>query len=147
MAACGAIMLGCAAVVFDEARARLLLTRRADNGQWCLPGGRVEAGETVVEACLRELREETGVTGHVTRLCGVYSSPDFLVEYPSGDRVQVVALCFEVEPDRRQIQMQPEEVVDWRWVTAQQAEELDVVRLHLPRIRDAFAGGTSIHLR
>ncbi len=49
-----------------EGRWCLLLTRRAARmrahaGQWALPGGRVDAGETAVEGALRELREEVGL--------------------------------------------------------------------------------------
>jgi 8-oxo-dGTP diphosphatase len=55
------------AVVVDEDR--LLLIRRGTDpgrGRWSLPGGRVEAGEALVAAVVRELREEAGVEG----LCG-----------------------------------------------------------------------------
>jgi 8-oxo-dGTP pyrophosphatase MutT (NUDIX family) len=57
----GNIRLGCSAVLFDANREKILLTRRADNGQWCLPSGGVEPGESVTEACFRETWEETGL--------------------------------------------------------------------------------------
>ncbi|HNB36321.1 MAG TPA: NUDIX domain-containing protein, partial [Anaerolineales bacterium] len=49
----GNIRVGCSAVIFDETRQKVLLTQRADNGRWCLPGGQLEAGESVAEACER----------------------------------------------------------------------------------------------
>jgi ADP-ribose pyrophosphatase YjhB (NUDIX family) len=61
------------AVIFDSSD-RVLLTRRVDNGLWCLPGGLVEFGETVVQALLRELDEEVGVRPTHSELTGVYSS-------------------------------------------------------------------------
>jgi len=57
-----------AVVIEDE---RLLLIRRGTDpgrGRWTLPGGRVEAGESMVVGVLRELREETGLEG----LCGPF---------------------------------------------------------------------------
>ncbi|MDE3074733.1 MAG: NUDIX domain-containing protein, partial [Chloroflexota bacterium] len=47
-------------VIFDEA-GRLLLHRRADDGQWAAFGGIVEPGETVEAAARREVREEIGI--------------------------------------------------------------------------------------
>jgi ADP-ribose pyrophosphatase YjhB (NUDIX family) len=59
------------AVVVDHDR--LLLVRRANppaQGLWSVPGGRVEHGETLVEAVTRELREETALDGVCGRLLG-----------------------------------------------------------------------------
>jgi 8-oxo-dGTP diphosphatase len=65
-------------VVFD-AKGRLLLIRRGHlpfKGQYALPGGFVEVGETVEDACRRELMEETGVKAGRLELIGVYSDPE-----------------------------------------------------------------------
>jgi 8-oxo-dGTP diphosphatase len=65
-------------VVFDR-EGRLLLVRRKNfpfRGALALPGGYVEVGETVEDACRRELLEETGVRVGKLRLVGVYSAPD-----------------------------------------------------------------------
>lgn len=53
---------------------RLLLVQRGNppgQGLWAVPGGRLEHGETLAEGTLRELAEETGLTGRVTGLCGI----------------------------------------------------------------------------
>lgn len=49
------------AVIFDRRR-RLLLQQRSDGGQWGLPGGSVEIGESLTRAVAREVLEETGLT-------------------------------------------------------------------------------------
>ncbi len=82
-------------VVFDG-EGRLLLIRRGKEpfkGQFALPGGFVDAGETVEIAALRELREETGVVGTIERLVGVYSDPK---RDPRGHSVSVAFLVSPV---------------------------------------------------
>jgi 8-oxo-dGTP pyrophosphatase MutT (NUDIX family) len=83
------------AVIFDR-RGRLLLQQRSDGGQWGLPGGSVEIGESVAAAVVREVREETGLDIEVRRLVGVYSDPSLqVVRYPSGATWHYVNVCFE----------------------------------------------------
>jgi 8-oxo-dGTP diphosphatase len=69
---------------------RVLLVRRGKDpykGRWALPGGFVERGERLEEAVVRELEEETGVTGSLLGLVGAYSRPD---RDPRGHTVSVV---------------------------------------------------------
>ena len=52
-------------------------TLRAHSGQWALPGGRCDAGETVIDAALRELDEELGLRCKPSDVLGL------LDEYPT----------------------------------------------------------------
>jgi 8-oxo-dGTP diphosphatase len=70
-------LLAADAVVLDP-RGRVLLIRRKNPpfvGHYALPGGFVDVGETVEDACRRELREETGIIASKLQLIGVYSDP------------------------------------------------------------------------
>ena len=71
---------------------RLLLVRRCDSGTWELPGGRVDVGETAVEAAVRETAEEAGVTVLVTGFVALFSDPGHVVRSPDGEVRQQFAL-------------------------------------------------------
>jgi 8-oxo-dGTP diphosphatase len=73
---------------------RLLLVRRCDSGTWELPGGRVDIGETAVDAAVRETAEEAGVRVRVTGIAGVFSDPGHVVRSPDGEVRQQFAVIF-----------------------------------------------------
>ena len=73
---------------------RLLLVQRCDSGTWELPGGRVDVGETAVEAAVSETAEEAGVQVVVTAIAGVFSDPGHVVRSPDGEVRQQLAIVF-----------------------------------------------------
>ena len=81
------------ALVLDDLRRVLLVKRKypPSEGMWCLPIGFAELGETIAEAALRELHEETGVTGRVVRLIDAESS------WTGAFYGDVLVVTFEVE--------------------------------------------------
>lgn len=142
----GAILLGCSAIIFDPTRQKVLLTRRTDNGQWCLPGGRMEPGESAVEACAREVWEETGLRIRVERLIGVYSNTHRLIEYADGNRFHVVAMNFEAEPIGGELGLS-DETSDFGYFSPAEIEGMDVMEHHRERIEDAFAAQMAAFVR
>ena len=85
-------------VVIPSGRGIVLILRASDpfEGQWALPGGFVEIGETVEDAATREAAEETGLAVELARLVGVYSDPD---RDPRGHNVSVAFLARVVGGD------------------------------------------------
>ncbi|MBI1258047.1 MAG: NUDIX domain-containing protein [Chloroflexi bacterium] len=140
------LSVGCSAVIFDELHERILLTRRTDNGRWCLPGGAVEVGESVEETCVREVWEETGLEVRDLRLIGVYSSPDLIIEYADGNRKQIIALSFESEVVGGELGLS-DETTEFGYFTPDEMQYIDVMEHHLQRIEDALTGQIQAFVR
>jgi len=133
----GELRLGACAVIFDEKREKILLTRRSDNGLWCLPGGKMESGETVEECCQREVFEETGLEIKTQRLIGVYSNRDQLVIYPDGNKVQIVVLSFEAVATGGKLGLS-NETTDAAFFSPLEMESMPMHGHHMERVNDAL---------
>jgi len=133
----GKIRLGCSAAIFDK-QGRVLLTKRRDNGQWCLPSGGVEPGESVAEGCEREVLEETGLSVRVKRFVGVYSHPDQLTVYSETDKFQIIALHFEAEIIGGELGLS-DETSDYGYFTMEEIDGLEMLGRHKERIIDTLA--------
>ena len=84
--------LGVGAVVVDDGRLLVVRRRSAPGpGTWALPGGSVQAGETLAESVTRELLEETGLEG----VCGPLLGLVEVLPEEGGGR-HVVVLGYEV---------------------------------------------------
>lgn len=142
----GKLTVGCSAVLFDETRQKVLLTRRVDNDLWCLPGGHMDAGESVEECCLREVFEETGLQVRVTRLTGVYSNPDQLVIYPDGNQAHFVVLNFEIEFVQGDLRLS-DETSAARYFSLDEVATLPMHDRHADRITDALTSRAEAYIR
>jgi 8-oxo-dGTP pyrophosphatase MutT (NUDIX family) len=137
---------GVTATIFGDQRKKVLLTKRSDNGQWCLPGGGLDPGESISEACIREIYEETGLSIQLLRLIGVYSSPDWVIEYADGNRFQILALNFEAEILGGSLTLNSE-VTQFGYFSEDQIEKLDLLPHHRQRIMDAFSSENAPFIR
>jgi ADP-ribose pyrophosphatase YjhB (NUDIX family) len=125
----------------------LLLQRRSDNGHWGLPGGAVEPGESVSEALIREVREETGLEVRPGRLIGVYSAPanHQVVTYPDGNVIHYVSSSFECRVTGGTLAC-GNESLELGWFDAQKLPD-GFLPMHRIRIEDALAGRAEAFVR
>jgi ADP-ribose pyrophosphatase YjhB (NUDIX family) len=140
------LRIGSCAVIFDITHTKVLLTRRADNGLWCVPGGTLETGESVEECCRREVLEETGLEVRLKRLIGVYSNRDQLVIYPDGNKAQIVVLSFEADILRGEPRLS-DEVTDWGFFSLREIGSMPMHGRHQERVEDALLNQASPLLR
>lgn len=112
--------VGVGAVVVDTGRLLLVRRGRAPSiGQWSVPGGRVEAGETVRAAVVRELAEETGLVGE----CGAFVGWSEVVD---GD-VHAVILDFRVHVAEPAEPVAGDDATEARWAPLAEVADLDLV--------------------
>lgn len=142
----GQLRVAVCAVLRNET-GEVLLQQRSDNGYWGLPGGGVERGETLHEAIIREVWEETGLTMEPLRLVGVYSDPaqHQIVRYPDGNVIHYVSIVLE----GRIVGGEPtlcEETQALRWADASQLPE-PFVPNHRLRLQDALAAQEAAFVR
>jgi len=105
---------GGAALVVDD-QGRLLLQRRADSGNWSLPGGVMELGETMGQAVVREVREETGMDVELTGILGIYTDPEHVIAYDDGEVRQEFVVAFTARVVRGELKGS-DESTEVRWV-------------------------------
>lgn len=112
----------------------VLLTKRDDFHIWCLPSGGVEDGESILDAAVRETKEETGLDVKITRLVGIYSRPDSI---PSGH-----AVVFTAVPTGGELTTQPGETIDLHYFGFDNLP-IEMAFGHAKRIEDAINGECS----
>lgn len=88
------VLLPTIVVIARNLAGHILLVHDRDSGNWTLPGGIIEPGETPADAAVREVWEETSVVARLTRIVGVAGGPGCETHYRNGDKIAWVATIF-----------------------------------------------------
>jgi 8-oxo-dGTP pyrophosphatase MutT (NUDIX family) len=128
----------CGVLAVDDV-GRILLQRRRDTGQWALPMGKMDIGETPRQCAIRETLEETGVQVQPTGILGIYSDPGHIVAYTDGEIRQEYEVMLTARPVRG-APAANEEASDVRWVCPSDLGSLDIHPSQMRQINDFLTG-------
>jgi len=122
---------------------QILLIKRTDNSNWALPGGAMDLGETLGQAAIREVEEETGVVCELTGLIGIYTSPKHVIQYTSDGEVRQE---FSIAFTARAVSGEPTTSSESSQVVWVSQDSLDAYDMH-PSMRqriDHFVAGRDL---
>lgn len=125
---------GC--IIFDE-QGRILLQKRADCEMWGFLGGAVEFGESVAEAAVREVKEESGLDVEITSLYGVYSK--YYTEHANGDKAQPIVHLFKAKVIGGKIIDSNEETLELKYFELSNAPQV-FCKQHQDALEDVISG-------
>jgi 8-oxo-dGTP pyrophosphatase MutT (NUDIX family) len=133
----------CGVLAVDD-EGRILLQRRRDTGQWALPMGKMEIGETPTQCAVRETQEETSILVEPTGFLGLYSDPAHIVAYTDGEIRQAYEVMLTARPVSRSPAVN-DEASDVRWVAPAELDALDIHPTQWRQLSD-FLNGTYPHV-
>ncbi|MFT4417295.1 NUDIX domain-containing protein [Fredinandcohnia humi] len=129
---------GVAVIILNEEK-QVLLQKRSDVGLWGIPSGHIEIGETVSEAAIREVKEETNLDIKIKKLIGVYSDPSSQVfAYPNGKIVHFITTCFLAEITGGELRCNSSESLEIKFFKQQNLPQ-DLLKMHPQWLQDALA--------
>jgi ADP-ribose pyrophosphatase YjhB (NUDIX family) len=119
----------------------VLMIQRSDNGNWAVPGGAIDLGESMTQAAVRETREETGIECRITGIVGIYTDPKHVVLYTSnGEARQEFSILLTAVPVGGELATS-EESSEVRWVPRDELAGFQLDRSMRMRIEHYLAGG------
>ena len=71
-------------VIIENDAREILMIQRSDNGNWAVPGGAIDLGESLSQAAVRETKEETGIDCEIVDVIGIYTDPKHIILYTSN---------------------------------------------------------------
>ncbi len=139
------LLPGAAAIIFDDHR-RILIMKRSHGSYWCIPGGRMDIGESASDCCIRETKEETGLEVKIFRLIGLYTNPNSICAYPDGNVHQSYIALFECEIVGGEL-TECEETGQFHWLSREEMGTYLLMPDNVLCCQDAWAGVTAAVIR
>jgi 8-oxo-dGTP pyrophosphatase MutT (NUDIX family) len=133
-------------VIVLNDRDEILMIRRSDNGNWALPGGAMDLGESLPQCAVREVQEETGITCRITGLVGIYTDPRHVILYTSdGECRQEFSVVFLARAESG-TPTPSDESRSVEWVSPEKARGLQMDRSMRLRIDHYLIGAAGPYL-
>ncbi|GGD25807.1 NUDIX hydrolase [Pontibacillus salipaludis] len=104
------LLPGSAVIIINE-EGKLLLQHRRD-GEWGLPGGLMELGESLEDTARREVKEETGLTLGDLELLDVFSGPEYYLKLRNGDELYSITSVYVTYNPSGNIRVDESESID-----------------------------------
>ena len=123
-------------VLVEDGAGRVLILRRADTGDWGLPAGAMELGESLEDTMRREVLEEANATLGAIEVFGISSDP--VTEhftYPNGDQVQTVSVLARAPMSGGEMRSNDGEADAFRFVDPAGVRAEDFTRPEFPSLR------------
>lgn len=118
----------------------ILFVKRSDNKNWVMPAGQIEIGESIWEALVREVYEETGLNVEEAMPIAIYSEDRFSFTNAYGAEHQMFAVAFLVTQWRGELRRMTDETVDARFFPRDSLPETSDLYLETLSDLDAFDG-------
>ena len=128
------LVVAVTAVVVND-HGELLLQKRTDNDLWGLPGGAMNIGESIGQAVVREVKEETSLDVEPTGVVGIYSDPGHIIAYADGEVRQEFSICFTARIVGGQLAVGDQESTEVRFVRPSDLDGLPMGRSTRLRIQ------------
>ncbi|TDD59333.1 NUDIX domain-containing protein [Kribbella antibiotica] len=136
------LVVAASAVV--EESGKVLMVRRLDSGNWALPGGQMELGESLAACVRREVLEETGIAVEVTGIVGIYSDPNHVIQYSDGEVRQQFNVCLTARRTAGEARVGDSESTSVEYFFPAEIEKLSLHPTQQLRLRDYFTGNLSV---
>lgn len=126
-----------AAVAIINTNQEILLLKRKDSGNWTMPGGTLNIGESLLRCAIREVEEETGYKVVINDIIGTYTNPKTVIQYSDGEVRQEFTLVYKGEISSGNLSLD-DESTDYKWIKLDEALVLPLAESQRLRLSDVI---------